>query len=196
MGGRAAVFPRQVHGCRVVEADAGDPAPEADAVGLLRSGSTGLAAGVRTADCVPILLADLAGAATVAVHAGWRGTAAGIAAEAVRWLDARGVPPSRLVAAVGPAVGPCCYEVGPEVVDAVRAASEAEPDELARTGTSGRPHLDLHEANRRQLASAGVDPARIRLAPLCTACGPVRLHSYRRDGPGAGRMMAVAGFAP
>jgi len=165
---------RQVHSDRVVVVDGGRGClGEGDA---LVSGEPGVWLGVHTADCLPILLADPAGRGVAAVHAGWRGTAAGIVARAVEVLRARfGCEPSTLEAVIGPGIGACCYEVGPEVAE--------------RFHRSGRVKLDLAEANLRQLAQAGV--TRAWQAALCTACRPDDFHSYRRDRPHAGRMVSA-----
>ncbi len=140
----------------------------------------GAVVAVRTADCVPLLLVDERLRAVAAVHAGWRGTVARIAERAVEAMRERfGSQPSDLHAAIGPAIGPCCYEVGPEVA--------------ARFGGRGRGPVDLPAANRRQLIEAGVTPARIYASNLCAMCLPEDFHSFRRDGEAAGRMYSFAG---
>jgi YfiH family protein len=117
-----------------------------------------------------------------AVHAGWRGTAARIAQAAVRAMRARfGTAPEDLEAAIGPAIGACCYEVGPEVA--------------AEFGKQGRGHLDLPDINRRQLLESGVTAERIYASNLCTRCGDGDFHSFRRDREHAGRMYSFAGVA-
>ena len=134
---------------------------------------------VKTADCIPILLVDEEHRAVAAVHAGWRGTVAHIAQNAVHamWQEF-GTEARRLHAAVGPGIGKCCYEVGAEVA--------------AQFGETGPCHIDLAEANRRQLADAGVPEAQIYVAALCTRCGG-DFHSYRRDKEKAGRMLSFVG---
>ncbi len=168
---------RQVHGVAVVRAsEVGDgEIPEADAAVRERAGR---APAVRTADCVPLLLADREGRAVAAIHAGWRGIAAGIAVAAVRDL---GVAPARLVAALGPAILGCCYTVGPEVLEAV-----------GLPGTGPGP-LDLHARLRAQLMGEGVPEEAIHAAPWCTRCHPELFFSYRRQKEAAGRQMAVIG---
>jgi YfiH family protein len=181
---------RQVHGVRVVRADApGAPAEEADAVVSLRPG---VAACVSVADCVPVLLADPATGAVAAVHAGWRGTLARAAAEGVRALAREaGAPPERLLAAVGPSIGPCCYEVSPELAERFRAGIGP----VVREGTA--PRLDLWSANRRVLEQAGLRPERIDLLGRCTACERDLFFSHRRDAGRTGRQMAfIAPPAP
>jgi hypothetical protein len=151
---------------------------------------------VRTADCVPILLVDRRGRAVAAVHAGWRGTAAGIAARAVEGLAAEGIPPGDVLAALGPAILDCCYEVGPEVVEALAASVPAgRAPEVSRAVGPGQFRVDLHAANRLQLVASGVPQEAIRQAPWCTRCRPDLFYSYRRQGPAAGRMMACVGPA-
>jgi len=182
--GVARAWLRQVHSARVVAAAPGS-CGEADA---LVTTDRGLALLVATADCVPVLLA--AEAAVAAVHAGWRGVAAGVVAAAVESLARHGAP-HELVAWIGPAIGPCCYEVGPEVAAAVAAASAAE---VMRAGARGRPHVDLGRAVALQLGAAGV--TRITRLPWCTRCHGEWLWSYRRDGESAGRNLAAIWRVP
>ena len=140
----------------------------------------GTLVGVRTADCIPILLADERRCAVAAVHAGWRGTVAGIAARAVEAMHEHfGTRPKDVHAAIGPGIGACCYEVGPEVA--------------AHFGAEGRAKIDLAEANRAQLAAAGIPAERIYVCGLCTMCLASEFHSFRRDGERAGRMHAFIG---
>ena len=141
-------------------------------------------AGVRIGDCVPILLVDMRKRAVAAIHAGWRGTAAAIAAKAVLEFQERfGSTPADLVAAIGPGIGPCCYEVGPEVAVCF---GEWFPE---RNDLEGRTRLDLPEANRRQLVAAGVSGTRIHVAGLCTCCSGGEFYSWRRDRQTAARML-------
>jgi YfiH family protein len=182
---------RQVHGARVVRADGPcDPAEEADAV---VSATPGVAACVSVADCVPILLADPETGAVAAVHAGWRGTLARAGAEGVLALGREvGAPAARLLAAVGPSIGPCCYEVSDELAGQFRAALG---DAVVRTGR--RPTLDLWKANVAVLEAAGVRSERIEVLGRCTACERDRFFSHRRDAGRTGRQMAfIAPRAP
>jgi YfiH family protein len=136
---------------------------------------------VKTADCVPVLLVDRRLHAVAAVHAGWRGTAAHIAADAVAAMGRRfGTRAEDLHAAIGPGIGKCCYQVGAEVA--------------AQFGGQGRGHIDLPDANRRQLEEAGVTPERIYASNLCTMCRGEEFDSFRRDGAAAGRMYSFAGI--
>ena len=148
----------------------------------------GVLIGVRTADCVPILMVDAEHLAVAAVHAGWRGTSANIVRKAIARMSAEyGSDPAQLHAGIGPAIGECCYEVGPEVIAKVR---EWVPGVAAR----GKAHINLPEVNRLQLLAAGVPAQNIDFGAPCTKCGPAELHSYRRDGAKAGRMIAAIGI--
>ncbi len=171
----------QVHGTNAVWADAAE-GREADVL-LVRPGG---AAGVFTADCVPILLFDPRTRLGAAVHAGWRGTIARGPAAAVAALAGAGARPPDLLAAIGPRIGPCCYAVGEDLAARFAAAFGAD---VARRAPGG-PFLDLGLANRRALAAAGV--ARIAEIAVCTACagGGRAFFSYRRDGAIAGRQLS------
>jgi len=192
--GRVAAIVRQVHGTNFVRAADAHGIPEADGVTWSLGEPVGLVPAVRTADCVPILLADRWGTAVLAVHAGWRGTAARIAVAAVGWLSAAGIRPESLVVALGPAILACCYEVGNEVAEALAGSVPgARSEEVARPDSRGRTMADLHAANRLQLLAEGVLEASIHLAPWCTRCHPEIFYSYRGQGAAAGRMMACIG---
>jgi YfiH family protein len=180
---------RQVHG-RVVHLVDGcedrSPSLEGDALITARP-ALGLA--VFVADCVPILLCDPRTRGIAAVHAGWRGTAAGILEAAIEVLRSRlGARPADLLVGIGPAIGACCYEVGDEVVTALL---QRDPGAKACVREGGKRTVDLVAANRRQAIAAGVPAARIEAAGLCTRCRADLLESYRRSGPGAGRMAAL-----
>jgi YfiH family protein len=176
---------RQVHGCRVVEAGAGtEPVEEADAV---TSSAPGVAACVSVADCVPILLADPRSGAVAAIHAGWRGTIAGVAAEGVRQLVERhGSRPADLLAGIGPGIGPCCFEVE-------RALAERFRDELGPVVASPRDQgsrVDLWTANQVVLRRVGLHRARIEVLGRCTSCEERTFFSHRRDRGLTGRHVA------
>jgi YfiH family protein len=131
---------------------------------------------VRTADCFPILLADVRGRVVGAVHAGWRGTAARVAVEAITQMTAHfGTLPRDVHAVIGPGIGKCCYEVGSDV---------------ARQFGERAGHLDLATANLRQLIEAGVPEPQIEIVNGCTRCDAGRFYSYSRDGLKAGRMIS------
>lgn len=139
-----------------------------------------LALCVATADCVPVLLAGPKGHA--AIHAGWRGIAAGVVPATLEKLQGQ---LAEWTAWIGPAIGACCYEVGEEVAERVVAASAPE---VAIRGPAGRPHLDLLGAVRLQLAAAGV--GEVIVLPRCTRCDEEKLWSWRREGKRAGRNYA------
>jgi YfiH family protein len=148
----------------------------------LLENTPGSVVAVKTADCVPILLVDERRRAVAAVHAGWRGTVARILPAALNVMRGRfGTDPADVHAAIGPAIGPCCYEVGPEVA--------------AQFGKQGRAHIDLGAANRSQLIETGVTPGRIYTSSLCTQCSPAEFHSFRRDREAAGRLYSFVGIA-
>lgn len=192
--GRRITTLRQVHGKRIIDVpETGlKEAGEGDALATDRPG---VFLGVRTADCVPVLLVDPDARACAAVHAGWRGTLAGVAAAAVAHLRGRyGCEPARLRAALGPAIGRCCFEVGPEVIAAFEkkmgGAFEAFVD---REGEKGR--VDLRGLVARELVEAGVPPGALESVGGCTFCGGADFHSYRRDRRAEGRQIAFLGFA-
>jgi len=147
----------------------------------------GVAIGIKTADCAPVLLLDRRNRAIAAVHAGWRGTALGIAGKAVRVMAERfRTRPEDLSAAVGPSIGPCCYEVDGPVFEAVSGRGDA--GRVLRPGRrKGRWMFDLPLANRLQLEEEGVDPERIATSGYCTCCRPDLFFSHRRDGAETGR---------
>jgi YfiH family protein len=169
---------QQVHGATVREAGVGF-CGEGDA---LVTATPGLALEIATADCLPVLLT---GAGRIgAVHAGWRGIAAGVVPRALERLG----EPRRLAARIGPGIGPCCYEVDEPVAAAVAAAAPGA-EVIARRSERGRPVLDLALAVETQLRAAGVTD--IRALDVCTRCHPGWLWSYRRDGAGAGRNLSL-----
>jgi hypothetical protein len=186
---------KQVHGVDAALVRRGDrdawSRPQAD---IIVTDDPSVAIGVRVADCAPILLFDSHTKTAGAIHAGWRGAAAGAAGRGVEIMArAFGTRPEHLTAALGPCLGRCCGEVGPDVVDAFRAggAPPAMLDAWFTPGGGDRSFLDLARANRDQLERAGLDPARIFTSGLCTKTHRERLHSYRGDGPRAGRLLAA-----
>lgn len=199
VGARDAAMATQVHGRNVVVIHTGQPIPaprpEADA---LISDAPDIAIAVRAADCVPLLMADRTHGVVAAVHAGWRGTVARVAVAAVDALGREfGTRPQDLIAAIGPNIGACCYEVGTELVDAFAAAGHerylidrwflAPPP--AR-GSSTRPslRLDVARANIDQLVLAGVPEDQIFASGLCTAMHLDVLTSYRKERDKASRI--------
>ena len=199
----------QVHGADVLIRRAGDAPvatlPDADII-VSNDATVGIA--IQTADCVPILIADRRTGAVAAAHAGWRGLAAGVPRVAVDVLAREfGSRPEDCVAAAGPSIGACCYEVGPEVRRRFEEAGWADPTtsgwffaraqptkgnpSMAGLRTEPRPghwYFDSGRAARDQLESAGVPRDQVFLAELCTASHPGVLCSYRRDGANAGRI--------
>ena len=186
---------KQIHSDCVVEAGADAPPHDADAV---LAALPGVWLPVRTADCLPILLADPVHHAVAAVHAGWRGVVSGIAAKTVAGMIRRyGSRPAGLLAAIGPGIGVCCFEVGPEVADQFRIAHPGalrEAQEIApqtREGLREKAHIDLAAAVVKQLTDAGILPERIAQARLCTRCDAALFESWRRDRESAGRMISA-----
>lgn len=179
LGPASVVIGRQVHGAELRThrgpqrpspyAEPGSEPPEVDGH---TTAEPGVALLVFAADCLPVALAGSGGMAMV--HAGWRGLAAGIVERGAAAVDAS-------AAAVGPGIGPCCYEVGPEVLDALAHLGE---------GIAAGRMLDLFEVARRALAHAGVEE--IEVSAMCTSCNPELLYSHRRDGPQTGRQAGLA----
>jgi YfiH family protein len=149
---------------------------------------------LRYADCTPVLIYDPAHHALALIHSGWRGTVLGAGRVAVEALVAEyGSRPAEMIAAIGPSIGPCCYEVGEDVIDAVHAAfdrpAELLPNRNGGGPLSGRAHFDLWAANRRWLAEAGV--RQIEAAEICTACRIDDFYSYRAERGLTGHFGAV-----
>jgi YfiH family protein len=210
---------KQIHSdvVRVVDA----PATERLNGDALLTATPGLALGVASADCLPLLLADTQQRVVAAVHAGWRGTAKRLAEKTVGVMRARfGTNPRHVIAALGPSIQACCYEVGEDVIH--EFAAQFEDYETLFTGLGPenpalvmlprqhwlervgmmrdlqprRAHLDLVEANRRQLLAAGVPARGILAGAPCTACRVDLLRSYRREGRGCGRLLSVIAVIP
>lgn len=202
VGAERVTMVTQVHKADVVvvrrDAAAEDDRPEAD---VLISNDPAVAIAVRAADCVPILLADPMTGAVGAVHAGWRGTAARAVGTAVDAIKREfGSEPGRLLAAIGPSIGSCCYEVGTELVDTFAAAGH-ERYLIDRWFLSRPPtrehrqrsplHLDVAGANRDQMILAGIPEEHIFVSGLCTAMNLDVFTSFRVEHEHAGRMAAA-----
>jgi len=188
--------PIQQHGKRIVAIDAAAALPSVPPQGDgLATSRRGLVVAVASADCVPLILFDNARGAGAVLHAGWRGTRSRIAREGVALLrSVFGSRPEDLIGLLGPAIGPCCYRVGGDVVGEFLAAGYPEHPLFRRDGDGFL--LDLAEANRTDLIEAGVSPAQIRPTGLCTRCLPGLFPSYRRDGARAGRILTFLGSSP
>lgn len=166
---------RQIHCDRVLQAAQAGLAGEADA---LITNTPGLMLAIRTADCLPILMADPKNRAVAAIHAGWRGTVLEIGVKTVRaMMDRFGTRPEDLLVVVGPGIGQCCFEVGPEVAS-----------QFTERFTT---HIDLAGTNLRQLGQLGIPPSHLVSLGVCTCCNPDTFHSYRRDREAAGRMVSA-----
>jgi len=196
----------QVHGNDILRVEAEDAgkgsSPDRPHLGVgdgLMTDAPGVTLLTLHADCQPILLVDPDRPAVAAVHSGWRGTVANIAGKAVAAMSmAYGSRPERMLAYLGPAIGGCCNEIGPEVTAAWRtlaASLEVDP-EPAITRPSTREHFDVPEANRRLLLAAGLMDEHIDVSPECTRCDTDRWFSHRGHGPNAGREGAFIAIRP
>ncbi|MBI4468179.1 MAG: peptidoglycan editing factor PgeF [Acidobacteria bacterium] len=192
---------RQIHSDVVINLDGRGDVPALRSEGdALVTDRRDHALGILTADCVPLLIYDPVHAVIAAVHAGWRGTVRQISAKTV---DAMGssyaTRPSDLLVAIGPAIRPCCYEVGSAVTEAVKSSSPKGDAWLSPHPVSGKAFLNLAAANADQLRASGVAPDRIFDCGLCTACRPDLFYSYRRDGDAPekpSRMISIIAFRP
>lgn len=177
------VMPRQVHGTDVAVITADNRLQDNDRYDALVTAGRGVALGINTADCVPVVLADAGAHVIGAAHAGWRGAVGGVIASTVAAMTALGADVSRIRAALGPSICPDCFEVGEEV--AVRFG----PRFTLRTAV--RPHVDLRAYVAQQLADAGIPAAHIGGHPPCSRCTPGRWCSARRDGTDSARTLTV-----
>jgi hypothetical protein len=170
---------KQIHSDRILRVES--PGAQGDGDALICN-VPGLGLAIRTADCLPILVADPRTRAVAAIHAGWRGVVDEIAPKTIdamcQQFDSK---PEDLVVAIGPGIGPCCFEVGPEVA--------------SKFGLSGRTKVDLVGTICRQLRRNGVSLEQISASRLCSHCNPELFESYRRDRDAAGRMVAMIGLA-
>lgn len=145
---------------------------------------------IHTADCVPVVMADAAAGVIAAVHSGWKGTVGRISALAVNEMAKLGADPARIVAAMGPCIGPECFEVGPEVTE--RFTEAGFPDSIIVPQPAGaRPHIDLPGAVAFTLKECGLTEGNIHLPPACSRCRPDTYFSARRLGVASGRTLTV-----
>lgn len=196
----ALVTLRQVHSDHVILFKASDAAASEPREGDgLITDEPGLLLGVQTADCIPVLVADSKRRVVAAFHAGWRGTVNRIVESGVDSMRREfGSQPEDLTAAIGPGIGPCCYAVGEEVLSSFASlfsyGRELFHEVLASGSAEPAMHIDLVEANRRQLLDAGLPPHAIHRTGGCTHCMSDLFFSHRASKGNAGRMMAVIGI--
>jgi YfiH family protein len=175
---------KQVHGTEILTLDRPVRGSERfeDGCDALITNQRGVLLTVRTADCVPVLIADPMHQIVAAVHAGWRGTVADIVSKTILEMTKRfGSDPRAIRAAIGPSIGPCCYEVDVPVLDRVRSMG-IEWQKAVKDRGPGKAMLDLRQLVRIQLHAAGVMPESVQSVDLCTACHPDLFYSYRREG--------------
>jgi len=187
------VAAHQVHGtavCRVGCQQGGQIVRDADA---LITDAPGIYLLLRFADCVPLLFYARDKQAVGLAHAGRKGTLEGIAAITVEAMEkAFGADPARMWAGVGPAIGPCCYQVGPEIVEQVSSSFSYSDELLSRYDSGGRAYLDLWKSNQKQLCDSGV--RNIDVGGICTACHTETFYSHRAEKGATGRFAAVIGL--
>jgi YfiH family protein len=188
------IMPRQTHSCRVAviderfrSLDIDRQEVELEGVDALVTTLRGVAIGVNTADCVPIVLADKQAGVLGVVHAGWRGTVGRIARAAVEEMCRQGAVARHLQVAMGPSICQKCFEVGDEVVAAFSQAHFDMASIVVRNAHTGKAHIDLRIANRDVLVDAGVPSAQIVLSQHCSRCEHERFFSARRLGTASGR---------
>lgn len=190
---------RQIHEDTVEIIETVSPIPpHADAI---ITTTPGIYPAIKTADCLPILLLDPVRQIAGAIHAGWRGTVLRISRKVVQMMKSRfGSNPADIVAGLGPAIGPCCYEVDEVVLRPFRQGFPKAEQFIIRSESETRPkeslRLDLVGANRFELIQEGVPSTNIHSVGLCTSCHPDLFFSYRRDGVQSGRHIAITGFIP
>lgn len=204
----APVFMDQVHGDNVLIVDDFQDAPTLQAAMAASSSSQSFDAAITaldnvplvviTADCLPILIYDAARSVAAVVHAGWKGTALNIAGKTIAAMTDRfGSDPADIIVAMGPFIGPCCYEVDEKVVSSFESFIKTKPAAWSEvfspsaTGKADRWMFDLAGANLLQLDNAGIARSNISLSPHCTCCRKGLFYSYRRDGEKTGRQGAI-----
>jgi YfiH family protein len=189
-----AAWARQVHGADVVTVGRGGGfVGPAD---VLVSTSPGVPLAIFTADCLAVMLYEAEARALAVAHVGWRGTVRGAAQAAVAAMVKLGARAERLRAAIAPSIGPCCYEIDEPVVAELRRAYASLWERWVTPVRPGHWMLDLWRANEELLTRAGVPPAQIDNARLCTACHPDLLYSYRKGNHGRLVTLAALPGAP
>lgn len=175
---------RQVHGSEIITiSDQSTRALDLPCDAMITQSRT-RTIGIYTADCVPVLIADTNRGWVAAVHAGWRGTVAGILTKTIARLVQAGVDPTGLLVVLGPSIRACCFEVDDDVANHFSAR-----DEVVRTAGK-KPYVDLQRANRNQAERAGVKPENIDDGFACTCCHAEQFFSYRRDGRASGQQLS------
>lgn len=196
--GLPVIAPRQVHSAVVSVHRRGETRSSGtihEGDGLLTDDENVLVA-VLAADCAAILLHDPVQSVVGALHAGWRGTAAGIATRGIETMQQTfGSSASDIRAGIGPAIGHCCYEVGIDVAEAVARATPGDRSPYEQVSTD-KAFLDITDANQMQLLAAGLDPANVATAGVCTACHTDFFYSHRREGEPTGRFGAAISLRP
>ena len=195
----AVVTARQVHGTRVAVVTAAErgrgavsSAESIPATDALVTGDADVPLMIITADCVAVSLYDPRRHAAGIAHASWRGTLGRIAQKTIRVMEERfGTDPAHLLAAIGPSIGPCCYEVGSDVVEPFREEFPGEARSILASPRTGKYHLDLWTANELQLLEAGVAPSNLERADLCTGCRTDLFYSYRKEKKKTGHMGTI-----
>ncbi|MHB1356319.1 MAG: peptidoglycan editing factor PgeF [Anaerolineae bacterium] len=187
------VMAHQVHGVRVSRVNSGAGGSVVDDTDAMVTNSPGIALQMRYADCVPVVLWDPEHNAIGLVHAGWQGTLMQVTKAAVeRMVTEYNTQPDVLRAGIGPAIGPCCFEVGPEVVAKVQSSLPDASRVLSRQTQNGHAHFDLWAANKRQLEHCGV--REIEMAERCTCCHQEEFYSHRGSGGRTGRFAVIIGM--
>jgi YfiH family protein len=184
----------QVHGTRVAAVNSDDVGRIQKATDALVTRTPEVALVMAFADCVPIMLFDPVKVVIGLMHAGWRGLAGGVCEATVRRMEAvYGCQAADIRAGIGPAIGPCCYEIGPDVVEAFQS-SFGDISQIVDMMSSSRPYLDLWAASALALRRLGV--VKIEVARLCTACRVDQFYSHRREGGRTGRFGAIIALRP
>jgi YfiH family protein len=184
---------RQVHGDRIVEVKDRSQKEVGEADGMVTQEKE-VFLGILTADCVPILFCVPAVPLVAVAHVGWRGALLGLAPKMVNHLrDRYGIEGSAIEAALGPAIGPCCYEIGSDVAEPLVQKWGAIAREALK-GKDGKTFLDLRRLNASLLQDAGMPEAQISLSGGCTSCAGEDFFSYRRDGAKTGRQLSFIGL--